>query len=63
MKKYIDAGQSCNECGSQFILRVYNDGTYEYLTNPCDCEGGFSPCDGELSISQIFDTLQPLNIK
>lgn len=60
MKRYIDCGQSCNACGSQFIIRVYEDGSYEYLTNTCDCESGFSPLDGEMSISETVETLKPI---
>lgn len=59
MKKYIDAKQYCNECGCQFIIRVYGDGTYDYLTEFCECESesGFTPCEDGLSISQIVDSL------
>lgn len=58
--KYIDSGQSCNSCGCQFIIRIYEDGSYDYLTETCDCESDFSPCDSELSISQVIKTLKPI---
>ena len=59
-KRFIDCGQSCNACGCQFIIRVFEDGTYDYLTEPCECESEFSPCDGEISISQSVEALKPI---
>lgn len=57
-KKYIDCLNQCNECEQQFIIRVYKDGTYDYLTEPCQCESEFLPYDDELSISQVIETLK-----
>jgi len=59
-QRYIDCIQECNTCGKQFIIRVYEDGSYDYLTETCECESGFSPVDGEISISQAVETLQPI---
>ena len=58
--KYIDSPQSCNECGCEFIIRIYENGSYDYLTETCECESDFSPCNGELSISQTVEMLKTI---
>ena len=59
-EKYIDCLQECHACSKEFIIRVYQNGSYDYLTDTCDCESEFSPCNGELSISQCMEVLKPI---
>lgn len=56
-KIYKDVMQKCEACGKEFMLRYRLDGTYEYIGEPCDCEAGFHPVGGELSIHEWVDTL------
>ena len=58
--KHIDCAQLCHDCDKEFIIRVYENGTYDYLTESCECESGFSPFSGELSISQAIEALKPI---
>ena len=46
--------QECNECGVRFRVRYFYDGSYEYVDDPCECESGFSPVEGNLSISEFI---------
>lgn len=53
MKKIlVTVEQECTCCGHRFVITYHEDGSYEYTTEPCECEySGFSPVDGP-SISQ-----------
>ena len=62
MDKYTmwhrNAYQECNECGKLFQITYFEDGTYEYFDDPCNCESGFSPVDGVPSISEWIESLR-----
>lgn len=49
--------QICHGCGNKFDMRYYADGSYEYIGIVCDCEDGFSPDNGELSITEWLAAL------
>lgn len=44
--------QECNGCGHTFNVEYCIDGHYNYIDEPCDCECGFSPVNGEPSFSE-----------
>ena len=48
------AKQKCHCCGKEFVVRYNADGTYEYPENSgvCECEGAYSPVEGELTLSE-----------
>lgn len=49
--------QRCNGCGQEFSLMYYEDGTYDYLDDVCECEGtGFSPLG--ISLSEWLEELK-----
>ena len=56
---YLIARQRCNNCGFEFDIMYFEDGNYEYIEGqePCECEDGFSPCDGVLSISEWLESI------
>jgi hypothetical protein len=56
--KNIIVMQECSVCGKRFPLRYFEDGTYEYISETCNCEAGFNPINGSLSISEWLDTLE-----
>lgn len=41
--------QQCSVCGHTFSLQYHSDGTYTYLSGPCDCEAEFHPLGPSLS--------------
>lgn len=49
--------QECTCCGQKFPIKYYENGTYEYICETCECEGDFEPVDGEPSISEWLETL------
>lgn len=57
-KIYKTVEQVCHGCGKHFYLEYCSDGTYEYVGVVCDCEDGFSPVEGEPSISEWMETLK-----
>ena len=56
MRTY-DAVQECHSCGKRFTIRYQEIGWYGYLDEPCECESGFSPLYGELSISEWLESI------
>lgn len=50
--------QECICCGQRFPIKYYENGTYEYICETCECEGVFEPVDGEPSISEWVETLK-----
>jgi hypothetical protein len=48
--------QECNDCHKRFYLKYLDNGSYEYICKPCNCESDFSPVDG-LSINQYLETI------
>ncbi len=56
-KIYKIAEQICEDCGKHFYLEYCSDGTYTYVGEVCDCDTGFHPIDGEMSISEWMETL------
>ena len=58
---YRIAEQECHGCGKHFYLKYYSDGTYEYIGEICDCDIGFSPVEGELSISEWLEYLENID--
>lgn len=50
--------QQCNECGCEFDLVYWSDGTYTYLDDTCDCESNFSPVDGQPSLSEWLEQIK-----
>lgn len=55
--KYMDIKQECIECGYRFVIRVYSNGNYEYLTKTCNCNSEFIPFDHCFSISGAVKAL------
>lgn len=58
IRRHHRAVQECSECGKQFTLLYLDDGSYEYLEEPCECDASFHPVDGELSISEWLETIK-----
>ena len=61
--KSIIVMQECQSCGSEFPIKYYEDGTYDYINDNacCDDEGNydfFVPVDGQPSISQWIESLE-----
>ena len=56
--KTLKISQECNECGKKFLVEYQEDGSYEYETEPCDCESDFSPSKGSPSMSQWLENLK-----
>lgn len=50
--------QECCSCGERFTVRYYENGWYDFLDTPCECEDGFTPADGEPSISEWLESLK-----
>lgn len=50
--------QQCSACGNQFSLMYWEDGTYTYLDDPCDCHAEFIPLGPSISewIEEIKQT-------
>lgn len=57
MRTY-DAVQECHSCGKRFTIRYYENGCYDYLDTPCECEDAFTPVGGEPSISEWLESLK-----
>jgi len=55
--KTIVIKQECNSCGKEFDVKYFTDSHYEYVSEPCDCEDGFSPISGQPSISQWLEQI------
>ena len=60
--KSIIVMQECQSCGSEFPIKYYEDGTYDYLEAPCcddesDCNF-YLPVNGQPSISQWLESLE-----
>ena len=58
VRRHHRALQECSECGKRFLLLYWDDGSYEYLEEPCECEASFRPTDGELSISEWLEKIK-----
>lgn len=56
MRTY-SATQECNSCGAHFAIEYCENGGYNYLDCPCECEDTFSPVDGEPSISEWIESI------
>lgn len=50
--------QECQQCGKLFPVRYFEDGTYEYAGETCECEAEFEPINGEPSISEWLENLK-----
>lgn len=50
--------QQCSACGHQFALMYWEDGTYTYLDDPCECHAEFIPLGPSISewIEQLKET-------
>lgn len=48
-KKCKQVVQQCSVCGHQFSLMYWEDGTYTYLDDPCDCHAEFIPLGPSIS--------------
>lgn len=48
--------QRCNCCGHEFSLMYWENGTYTYLDDPCECETDFSPLG--ISLSEWLEKLK-----
>lgn len=44
--------QQCNGCGNIFKVQYLNNGSYNYIDEPCECEDTFSPLSATPSISE-----------
>ena len=47
--------QECSQCNKRFPLRYFADGTYEFVSEPCDCESAFNPIEGKPSITEWIE--------
>lgn len=57
--RYFDAQQNCNDCNETFTVRYWENGSYDYMDDACECEeSGFSPLNGVPSISQWLESLR-----
>lgn len=56
MRSYI-ATQECCSCGERFKVKYYENGRYEYIEEPCECEGDFMPVGVEPSISEWLESI------
>lgn len=56
--KNIIVMQECTNCGKMFPLRYFEDGTFEYVSDTCDCEADFEPVNGKPSISEWLESLK-----
>ena len=54
---YLDVTQECNSCGARTTVRYRENGWYDFLNTPCECESTFSPVDGEPTINQWLESL------
>lgn len=50
--------QYCCNCGERFIMRYFEDGCFEFLSETCDCDAAFEPIDGELSMAEWLESLK-----
>ncbi len=41
--------QQCANCGERFWLMYWADGTYTYMSDPCDCDADFFPLGPSIS--------------
>ena len=48
-KKCKQVEQECSCCGHRFWVVYWEDGTYTYLDDPCECEGEFVPLGPSIS--------------
>ena len=44
--------QECTCCNKRFPVKYFENGNYEYMSKPCECESDFKPIAGEPSISE-----------
>jgi len=51
---------TCSACGKIFVISYRVDGSYEYITEPCECETDFEPCDGYPSISEWLEKVKKI---
>ena len=49
--------QECHSCGAHFTIEYCENGGYDYLDYPCDCDSDFSPAYGEPSISEWLESI------
>ena len=49
--------QECNCCGRRFVVRYFPDGSYDYVSEPCNCMDSFSPVAGP-SIDQWLESME-----
>ena len=50
--------QECCSCGERFKVMYYENGWYDYIGTPCECESDFVPTDGEPSICEWIEYLK-----
>lgn len=50
--------QECQECGKRFPVTYCEDGTIKYISDTCDCESGFTPIEGQPSISEWLEIIR-----
>lgn len=55
----FEAKQLCSGCGAEFSLMYYRDnGSYSYISDPCECEDSFTPSQGVPSLSQWMEHME-----
>ena len=56
--KTIVVMQECTQCGKRFALRYFDDGTFQFVTEPCHCDVGFKPIEGKPSLSEWVESIK-----
>lgn len=57
-KQYKEVPQVCNDCNSIFVIRYCSDGTYDYVSEPCECESEFHPVEGKPTFAEWLESIK-----
>jgi hypothetical protein len=57
-KQYKEVAQVCEECGAIFVIRYCSDGTYDYVSEPCECDSAFHPVEGQITITEWIASIK-----